>query len=39
MELEFLVDNWISQDLSFEQQLTWYKQLIDAEGDAGNKGS
>ena len=37
MDLEFLVDNGIPQSLPVEQQLTWYKQLIDAERDAGNK--
>jgi hypothetical protein len=35
MEIEFLTDNPIPQHLPFGQQLAWYKELMDAERDAG----
>jgi hypothetical protein len=35
MEHEFLDDNPIPRALSFNDQLSWYQQLIDAEREAG----
>jgi hypothetical protein len=34
MEIEFLKDNPIPRLLPFNDQLTWYQQLIDSEQDA-----
>jgi hypothetical protein len=34
MDVEFLDDNPIPRSLPFENQLSWYQQLIDAERDA-----